>query len=245
MSFGIPFAIVALFIAWVLLQSFFPIKTPEINLKIKGKFLRNWKAMLVYITFGVTILLWLSDFIHGMNAYVVSMIPVAIFLGANIITKEDLKKLSWDVLWLVSGGIALGLALDKSGLAARLVENIPFTSFSPYLVLAAAAVLAMIMANFMSNTATANLLLPIIAALGTSMASLNDLGGAQALILGVALSASLGMALPISTPPNALAHATGEIETSDMAKIGTLMGIIGLILVFVVLFVLKQTGFFN
>lgn len=245
MSFGIPFVVVTLFIAWFLLQFFFPIKTREINLSIKGKFLRNWKAMTVYFTFGITILLWLSDFIHGMNAYVVSMIPVAVFLATNIITKEDLKKLSWDVLWLVSGGIALGLALDKSGLAARMVDNIPFATFSPYAVLAAAALLSMVMANFMSNTATANLLLPIIAALGTSMASLDDLGGAQALILGVALSASLGMALPISTPPNALAHATGEIETSDMAKVGTLMGVIGLLIVFVVLFVLKEVGFFS
>jgi sodium-dependent dicarboxylate transporter 2/3/5 len=245
MSFGIPFVVVTLFIAWLLLQFFFPIKTREINLSIKGKFLRNWKAVTVYVTFGVTILLWLSDFIHGMNAYVVSMIPVAVFLATNIITKEDLKKLSWDVLWLVSGGIALGLALDKSGLAVRMVDNIPFATFSPYVVLAAAALLAMVMANFMSNTATANLLLPIIAALGTSMASLDDLGGSQALILGVALSASLGMALPISTPPNALAHATGEIETSDMAKVGTLMGVIGLLIVFIVLFVLKQAHFFN
>lgn len=245
MSFGIPFVVVTLFIAWLLLQFFFPIKTREINLSIKGKFLRNWKAMTVYATFGITILLWLSDFIHGMNAYVVSMIPVAVFLATNIITKEDLKKLSWDVLWLVSGGIALGLALEKSGLAARMVDNIPFATFSPYVVLAAAALLAVVMANFMSNTATANLLLPIIAALGTSMTTLGDLGGAQALILGVALSTSLGMALPISTPPNALAHATGEIETSDMAKVGTLMGVIGLLIVFVVLFVLKQAHFFN
>lgn len=245
MAFGVPFVIVGLLIGWLLLQAYFPIQTPEIKLRIKGKFLRNWKAMLVYITFGVAILLWLTDFIHGMNAYVVSMIPVAVFLAANIITKEDLKKLSWDVLWLVSGGIALGLALDKSGLAARTVESIPFASFSPYLVLGAAALLAMIMANFMSNTATANLLLPIIAALGTTMTSLNNLGGAQALILGVALSASLGMALPISTPPNALAHATGEIETKNMAKIGAMMGVIGLLIVFVILFVLKQAHFFN
>ena len=245
MTFGVPFAVVALFIGWILLQFFFPINTKEINLKIKGRFLRNWKAMIVYFTFGITILLWLTDFIHGMNSYVVSMIPVAVFLATNIITKEDLKKLSWDVLWLVAGGIALGLALERTGLAARTVESIPFATLSPYVVLGSAALLSMVMANFMSNTATANLLLPIIAALGASMGNLIELGGAQALILGVALSASLGMALPISTPPNALAHATGEIETNDMAKVGTLMGIIGLLLVFIVLFVLKQASFFN
>ncbi|MCP3933448.1 MAG: SLC13/DASS family transporter [Bacteroidetes bacterium] len=243
MSFGIPYVIILLLIAWYILKRLFPIKTPKIELNIRGRFLKNYKAIVVYITFSLTILLWLSDFIHGMNAYIVSLIPVAVFLSAQIITKEDLKRISWDVLWLVSGGIALGLALDKSGLAAHAVESIPFSSFSPYIILGFAALLAMVMANFMSNTATANLLLPIIAALGTSLSSLDSIGGGKTLILGVALSASLGMALPISTPPNALAHATGEIETKDMSRIGIIVGTLGLFLVFGLLFVLKQVNF--
>ncbi len=55
---------------------------------------------------------------HGMNSYTVALIPVAVFSLTGIINKEDLKKISWDVLWLVSGGIALGLALDQTGLLA-------------------------------------------------------------------------------------------------------------------------------
>lgn len=243
MAFGVPLALVLLLIAWVLLQLFFPIKTESVILNIKGKFLKTQKAYIVYATFIITILLWLTDFLHGMNAYIVAMIPVAVFLSLNIINKEDLKKISWDVLWLVSGGIALGMALDKSGLASNIITSIPFSNFSVYVVIGSACFLAAAMANFMSNTATANLLLPLIAALGVSMPALQDFGGSKIIILGVTLSASLGLALPISTPPNALAHATGEIETSQMAKIGVTMGFIGLGMVFLTLAILNLLNF--
>jgi len=239
MAFGVPFALIALFIGWLLLQLFFPMKGTEIDLNIKGRFLKTRKAYIVYATFAVTILLWLTDFIHGMNSYIVAMIPVGVFLSFDIINKEDLKNISWDVLWLVSGGIALGMALEKSGLANNIVSNIPFGELSILLVIALVSFLSALMANFMSNTATANLLLPLIAALGTSLPGIEGVGGPKIIILGVTLSASLGMALPISTPPNALAHATGEIKTNDMAKVGTIMGFIGLGLVFLTLTIIS------
>jgi sodium-dependent dicarboxylate transporter 2/3/5 len=243
MSFGVPFVIILLAISWFLLLMFFKPKTENIELQIKGRFMTSSKAIIVYITFVVTILMWLFDFVHGMNSYTVALIPVAVFLSFNIITKEDLKKMSWDVLWLVSGGIALGLALDKSGLAKHVVNTIPFDTYSPYLIVVLAAVLATVMANFMSNTATANLLLPIITAVGVSVISLEPLGGSKMLILVTAMAASLGMCLPISTPPNALAHATGVIKTSDMSKIGVIIGIVGLILIFGMIYILKLINF--
>lgn len=239
MGFGVPLALVLLAIAWFLLQVMFPVKTQSVELNIKGKFLKTRKAYIVYFTFAATVLLWLTDFIHGMNSYVVAMIPVGIFLSLGIINKEDIKLISWDVLWLVSGGIALGMALDKSGLASHIINSIPFSEFSVYLVIAAASFLAALMANFMSNTATANLLLPLIAAMGASMPAMEQVGGSKIIILGVTLSASLGLALPISTPPNALAHATGEIETKQMARIGVAMGFIGLGIIFLTLAILN------
>jgi len=243
MLFGVPYVLVLLGVGWLILLRLHPIQTPAIELKIKGTFLKNSKAMIVYVTFAGTIVLWLTDFLHGMNAYVVALIPVGVFLATNIITKEDLKRLSWDVLWLVSGGIALGLALEQSGLAQHIIESIPFGDFSPYLILSFSALLAVVMANFMSNTATANLLLPLMAALGTSISSLEVLGGAKAILLGVTLAASLGMSLPISTPPNALAHATGEVQTEQLAQVGIIMALIGLLLIFALLFLLKVVGF--
>lgn len=242
MVFGVPFVIVMMALAWFLINALYPANQKAIELNIKGKFLKTPKAITVYITFAITIILWLMGSSHGMNSYTVALIPVAVFSLTGIINKEDLKKISWDVLWLVSGGIALGLALDKTGLARLMVHSIPFDSFSPYVVLLGAAGLCLLMANFMSHTATANLLMPIMAALGSSMVTLAPLGGEITLILVVTFAASLGMSLPISTPPNALAHATGHIQSNQMAKVGVILGVVGVVLSFVMVWVLHVVG---
>lgn len=243
MLFSIPFVFCLLVFAWRLLLRFFPVQTKELNLEIRSKFRQNWKALTVYFTFGITILLWLTDFLHGMNSYVVAMLPIAVFLTTRIITAEDMKRMSWDVLWLLSGGIALGLALEKSGLAQHLITSIPFENFSPYLIVLAATLITFAMANFMSHTATANLLLPIMAALGMSASSLIGLGGSKMLILAVTFSSSVGMSLPISTPPNAMAHAIGIIESKHMAKSGVLIGLVGLVGIYMLMLILKMVNF--
>lgn len=243
MAFGVPFVVVMLVLAWGLLSVLFPSNESSINLSIKGRFLKTPKAITVYVTFAVTVLLWLMGSSHGMNSYTVALIPVAVFSMTGIINKEDLKKVSWDVLWLVSGGFALGLALDKTGLATLLVHSIPFENYSAAFVLLGAAALCLVMANFMSHTATANLLMPIMAALGMSMVSLEPLGGETTLILVVTFAASLGMSLPISTPPNALAHATGHVTSNQMAKVGVVLGVVGVALSFVMVWILRLVNF--
>jgi Na+/H+ antiporter NhaD/arsenite permease-like protein len=86
------------------------------------------------------------------------------------------------------------------------------------------------MANFMSNTGTANLLLPIVAALGTSGLALESTGGIAGVILGVTLSISLGMSLPISTPPNAMVHGQGGIRFRDLLWPGLAAMLLGSLL---------------
>ncbi|QIL86478.1 SLC13/DASS family transporter [Vibrio sp. HDW18] len=242
MAFGIPFVVILMAIAWFLLDALYRAEQKTIELTIKGKFLKTPKAIIVYITFTATIILWMLGSLHGMNSYSVALIPVAVFSVTGIIGKEDLKMISWDVLWLVSGGIALGLALDKTGLAELVVQSIPFDHYSPYIVILAASLLCLLMANFMSHTATANLLMPIMAALGASMTSLTPLGGEVTLILVVTFAASLGMSLPISTPPNALAHATGNVQSQQMAKVGVILGVIGVLMSFVMVWILNMVG---
>ncbi|WP_428244066.1 SLC13 family permease [Gynuella sp.] len=243
MAFAVPYVVIMLFIAWILLIVFYPPAPRAFKLTIKGKFLKTPQALIVYITFAITILLWLTDFLHGMNSYVVAMIPVAVFSVTSIITKEDLKRISWDVLWLVSGGIALGLALEQSGLAQHVVHSIPFERFSPLIIIFMVSVVALLMANFMSHTATANLLLPLVAALGTSLAGLENFDSMKTLLLSVTFACSLGMSLPISTPPNALAFATGNCETRDMARMGVSIGIIGILMSFLMIYLLKMINF--
>ncbi len=232
MLMGLPFVFIQLTIAWVLLQKLFPAQEKSIVLKLDGHFQRSWQAYVVYITFAATIILWMTTQLHGMNTYVVAIIPLAIFTLTGIMGKEELKLINWDVLWLVAGGIAIGIGLDKTGLAQALAHAINYQSLSPVAVIITLSLVCWLMANFMSNTATANLLMPIAAAIGSSMHSLSAVGGLKGLLVVVAFSASLGMILPVSTPPNSLAYSTGLIESRDMAKAGVILGIIGLCLVY-------------
>lgn len=68
------------------------------------------------------------------------------------------------------------------------------------------------------------------------------LGGEITLILVVTFAASLGMSLPISTPPNALAHATGHVQSNQMARIGIILGVVGVLLSFVMVWLLHSIG---
>lgn len=245
MGFGLPYVIVMILFGWFVLLRSYKIETKEIKLEIKTKFLRNTKAYIVYVTFAGTILLWLTDFIHGMNSYVVALIPVAVFTVTGIITKADLRNISWDVLWLVSGGIALGLGLEKSGLAQHIINEIPFETFPALILIVSATLLAAVMANFISNTATANLLLPLVAALGATIPSLVPYGGEQMIVLLTALSCSMGMLLPVSTPPNALAFGTGYFQTSDMVKVGIYIMIVGYLVILIFGYILNSVNYFG
>ena len=232
----VPFVIVILLIAWVVLMKIFPFTTDKIELKIENTKKPDTKTYIVWVTFAVTILLWVLAKVTGLNANVVAMIPVGVFCATGVITKEDLREIDWSVLWMVAGGFALGIALNKTGLAENLVESIPFASFSPLVVLLLSGFIAYLLSNFIANSAAANLLVPILCAVGVGMGELLDpVGGARALIIGVALSTSFAMLFPISTPPNAIAHSTGLIQVKDMTKVGLIIGVIGFVLSYAIL----------
>ena len=249
MAFGIPYVIILMVIAWVLLLKIYPIKMKEMVLKIEGagKFDTSPKAIIVYITFVVCVVLWVTGKgVHGINDNAIAMIPMAVFALTGVITKKDLNAMSWDVLWLVAGGFALGVGLNATGLAAHLIKTIPFASWSPLALMIGCGIICLFMANFMSHTSTATLLVPILCAVGIACQdNLVGLGGVTALLVSVAFASSLGMSLPISTPPNALAHATGYTDTNGMAKTGIVMGLGGLVISWVMMILLAKMNFFG
>ena len=249
MAFGIPYVIILMVIAWVLLLKIYPIKMKEMILNIEGagKFDTSPKAIIVYITFVVCVVLWVTGKgVHGINDNAIAMIPMAVFALTGVITKKDLNAMSWDVLWLVAGGFALGVGLNATGLAAHLIKTIPFASWSPIALMIGCGIICLFMANFMSHTSTATLLVPILCAVGIACQdNLVGLGGVTALLVSVAFASSLGMSLPISTPPNALAHATGYTDTNGMAKTGVVMGLSGLVLSWVMMIFLAKVNFFG
>ena len=239
MSRMIPYVIIMIAIAWVLLQIFFPFKSDKIELKIEVKERKKtWKDYVAWITFFVTILLWVTESLTGINSNVVALIPLAVYTATGVFEKSDIKEINWSVLWLVAGGFALGTGLNKTGLAATLINAIPFSSMNVVVVLIIAGLICYLLSNFISNSATAALLVPILVVVGTAMsdptaannAQFVSLGGMNAMIPFIAVCASIAMLLPISTPPNAIAASTGLVQTKDMTKVGIIIGVIGFVL---------------
>ena len=231
----VPFVIVMLLIAWFFLLLFFPFKAKEIKLEINADRKKDFHFWVVAATFVITIVLWLiPEKITGLNSNEVALIPFAIFVATGVFSKNDFKEINWDVLWMVAGGLALGTALMKTGLAQVLVDTIPFASMPALVVIIVSGIVGYAIANFLSHTSAANLLLPILATVATAV-DLGAFGGSAALLIGLAISTSVAMILPISTPPNAIASSTGLVETKDMAKMGVIMGLVGLVLGYAVL----------
>ncbi|MFW5478289.1 MAG: SLC13 family permease [Segatella copri] len=222
-----PMVILMLIVAWFILLKMFPFSQKTIEIKIESHAHSNWRTAVVAATFILTIILWVFGKQLGVNANTVAMLPIAVFAFTGVITANDLKDIDWSVIWMVAGGFALGLAMNGTGLAEVAVKSIPFGEFNPLVIMVISGLVCFALSNFISNTATAALLIPILSVVCAGMGDkLAEIGGTSTILIGVAVAASCAMSLPISTPPNAIAYSTGLIQQTDMVKAGATIGVI-------------------
>jgi sodium-dependent dicarboxylate transporter 2/3/5 len=178
----------------------------------------GWQRGLVMIIFAVTVLGWLTQSLHGIPVTVVSFLPICVFTAAQILDSHDVCKMRWDVLLLIAGGLSLGLAVTDTGLADWLVQQLPLSSLSTLGLGLVLAYLTVGLSNLMSNTAAANILVPIAVVAAS--------GSETQVVVPLVLSASAAMTLPISTPPNAVVFATEVVRTRDFIQSGILIGLL-------------------
>jgi sodium-dependent dicarboxylate transporter 2/3/5 len=227
MKAGVPAVIILLFIAWLLLIVLFKGRG-----RMEGADLRPDKMVaapgitLVMIGTLLTVVGWMTSSYHGLSSGTVALVPLILFFGTGILNTRDLRNMAWDVLFLMGGGLCLGVAMSTSGLAAWVIAQLPVDSMTAYSAMVVFGILACVMSTVMSNTAAANLVMPII--LGLSITPHSPI------LLGVAFACSLAMALPISTPPNAMAFSSGQLKVGDLLKPGLILTIIGVGMVFTV-----------
>ncbi len=187
----------------------------------------SWKKSVVVVIFCVTILLWLTGPLHHIPTTVVSLLPIVAFTIFGIIDTEDIRELRWDVIILIIGGLSLGLAVAQTGLAAWFAGLFPLGGVPIVGVVALFSLIIVVVSNFMSNTAATNIILPLVVALAVHF------GPEEAVlaVIAVAMSASFAMALPVSTPPNAIVYSSGHIEARDFLLIGAVTAVAGPIVV--------------
>jgi len=188
-----------------------------------GDHVPAWQRLAVMVVFALTIALWLTERWHHAPTAVVSFLPIVALSMIGVIRREEMRSLPWDILLLLAGGLSLGVGITRTGLADWLAGKLLAAATEPWVLALLLAYATSVLSNLMSNTAAANLLLPIAVAAGLEAAGP---AGAAQFAVPVALAASSAMCLPISTPPNALAYATGELAVRDLVPGGIAVGLL-------------------
>jgi sodium-dependent dicarboxylate transporter 2/3/5 len=211
----------------------------------------------VAIAFGVTVALWV---IPGLVALAVGehsaayqtlsrRIPegVAAVLGALLlfllpgdegraITWDDAVRIDWGVVLLYGGGFALGVLSFQTGLAEAMGRGI--TGLLPlegsFGLLVASVLAAVLLSETTSNTAAANMIVPVVISIAKA-AGLDPLEPA----LGATMAASLGFMLPVSTPCNAIVYGSGYIPLGRMIRWGILLDLAGIVVIIALVRVLS------
>jgi sodium-dependent dicarboxylate transporter 2/3/5 len=179
----------------------------------------TFKRKIVVIVIIVTVLLWLTNSLHGISVAAISAIPIVVLTLTGVITADDVKTLPWDTLFLVAGGLSLGEALESTGILEHYATQMKTINISPVAFLIIFAYITMIFTNVMSNAAASTVLIPL------AFAILPGYEKQAALTIG--LSASTALFLPVSTPPNAICFSTGLLKQKDFLLGGILIGILG------------------
>ena len=168
-----------------------------------------------------TVVLWLTEPIHGIAAAVVSILAAAALFLSGALDKDALRRIDWSTLILIAGGITLGKLLESTGVIASLSGNIPFDTFDKRFALFLICFATAFMAAIMSNTASVIMIIPLAAALIP----------APSTAILVAVSASFGLPFIISTPMNAMAYGEGGLKTGDLLWPGLVIMCVGCALV--------------
>jgi sodium-dependent dicarboxylate transporter 2/3/5 len=196
---------------------------------------------------GWATLLGLKGLVHDSTvAILMAILTFAIPAGEERDGKQQFlmdwnwaKRLPWGILLLFGGGFALANGFQESGLTRWLGEQLNALQFFPLgLVIIIVCIMAIFTTEFTSNTATASALLPILASLSLAL-NINPI----ILMVPATISCSTAFMLPVATPPNAIVFGSGFVQIRDMARVGIIINIIGLILVVIFVYLLAGPVF--
>ncbi|MBP8948425.1 MAG: DASS family sodium-coupled anion symporter [Candidatus Promineofilum sp.] len=256
---GVPMTVVSVVLCWLYLVYWVaPIhyvslvegnKVVAERLIERGPMTRDER--MVGAVFVLTVVAWVSrslvwgELLPNVSNMTISLAgATALFLlpsekGGRLLDWETAVKLPWSVLLLIAGGLALAYGFTALGIDVWIANRLGFLEALPaVLAVAVMATITIFVGEVMSNAATAALLIPIAAPLAVVLGV-----SPLQLTLAVTLAASFGFTLPVATPSNAVALSTGQITTSQLARAGLPMNLLGVILVTLAVFTLVPLVF--
>ena len=252
--FAFPISITFLIVVWGFLSVFFcrvkfTIKGIGFRDQLRALGKMGYEEKVVLFVFSALVLLWLTradihianftlpgwsglfpkaEFIN--DGTVAIAMAVILFLipdrkNSRVLDWKTASRLPWGIVLLFGGGFALASGFLESGLSRWFGEQLSgLESFSPTFLIGSICLMITFLTELTSNTATAEMILPILGALGTAI-------GKNPLLLMVpaTLASSFAFMMPVATPPNAILFGTGRIRILDMARVGFFLNILGVI----------------
>ena len=146
------------------------------------------------------------------------------------LTWRQASEIDWGTLLMFGGGLALGRLMLTTGLAEAIGRTLVSYSGADSLwtIVAMAALVPLLITQFVSNTATTTMLVPVFIGI-CQAAGVNP----ALLVIAVCLGANMSFTLPVSTPPNAIVYGTGLVSIGAMIRYGALMAAIGFVVIIV------------
>jgi sodium-dependent dicarboxylate transporter 2/3/5 len=224
LTFSAPICAVLLIIAKLGLELFFSVDNTEtIELKEERRVQWSGEAIGVLAIFIITTLLWLTSPIHHIQDGIVALVPFILLYLTRLLKPADLKEMGWDTLLLVGGGMSLGTALKESGVAQWVVQEVTGGSFTLSGIVMVIAVITLALSIFISDTVATSITIPLAVALPLEPVSV---------VMIVTLASSVAVVLPTSSPANAIVFSSGNVRSWDMLRIGGLISIAGILVLF-------------
>ena len=159
--------------------------------------------------------------------------------GGRILEWKDSKEIPWGILLLFGGGLAIAAGFRETGLSNWLGSQLTvLDGMNLVVIIASATLLIIFLTEVTSNTATATMILPVVASLALTL-EIHPF----ALMIPCALAATCGFMLPAGTPPNAIIFATGKLRITEMVRVGFIVNLISVVLIVVAVYYLVPPVF--
>ena len=167
------------------------------------------------------------------------VLPSAERRGETLLEWEHTRQVPWGILLLFGGGFALATGFEASGLSSWAASLfLGLSGSAPLLVVAVVCVIVVAVSEFASNTATAQIAMPILKSAALALAV-----DPRLLMIPATFASSCGFALPVGTPPSAIVFASGYVPMRSMVRAGLVLDLLGIALIILFTWLLAGPAF--
>ncbi len=253
MKIGLPTSLALLAVSWYVLRKVFPVQIESLDIASVRKELSEMGRLSQgeRKTLGIffpTVVLWIAGADIGamlgfppsfMSAAIVALTAAVLLFASKTLEWQDARSISWDIFLIIGAGLALGEGLQQSGAADWMAAALVTLTgdMHIFVIMLVVSVVSVAFSNFMSNTATAAILIPILIGMADEL-----MVDPMLLVLVCGLSVSVSFITPIGTPPFTLIYSTGILSRKDLVRSGLRVSLPAVMVISSIVYLMVKFG---